>query len=215
MIARFDIQQRTNDWYAVKYRKVGGTLAKGLFIKSDTLFIDILSQYLEAFELPYEGFMNAEMMRGIELEPIAVQVLSDQVGVKFIECGWLESQECSMLGISPDGISSDLNIACEIKCPSAKKHTEYMVLGNEIPSEYVHQCLHYFTVNPNLEKLYFMSYRPESLYPIHIVELTCESILNIGTTAKPVLKSIAELKTEALNLALQLETKIKDKLFDL
>ena len=54
MIARTDIVQGTAEWHQVRYGKIGGSLCKGLFVKSDTLLIEILSKLTEDFE-----FMNS------------------------------------------------------------------------------------------------------------------------------------------------------------
>ena len=51
MIVYKDIEQGSEDWFLIKWGKVGGSTAKGLYINSDTLFLDLLSQHLEEFEV--------------------------------------------------------------------------------------------------------------------------------------------------------------------
>jgi len=208
-----ELLQKSLDWHEVKWGKIGGTLSKGLFVKSDTLLIDILSQRLEEFE-PTDSFETYDMQRGSELEPFAKEFLEQYTGVKFESSGWLQSEENELIGISPDGISECETMACEVKCLGRKKHLE-LILLDEVPNDYIHQCLHYFTVNPKLEKLYFIAYRPEMNKHL-IKELTRESIVNLGTKAKPILKTIEEwvkvAKLEAKNLLQQikqLEEKLK------
>ena len=82
------------------------------------------------------------------------------------------------------------------------------MLSNEIPLENIHQCIHYFTVNPKLVKLYWISFRPESLKNNFIKELTLDSEVNIGTNARPVLKTIKECRELSLNEANELLTRI-------
>jgi hypothetical protein len=65
------------------------------------------------------------------------------------------------------------------------------LLKNEIPYENVPQLVHYFTVIPELKKLYFISFRTECEKHF-IKELTRDTLVNIGTNAKPVMKSISE-----------------------
>jgi len=111
-----------------------------------------------------------------------------------------------LLGISPDGLTEDHTVACETKCLARKKHTEILI-SNEIPLEYIHQCVHYFTVNPKLEKLFFCAFRPESVKSF-VKELTLESVVNIGTKSKPKLLTINEIKVLSLTYANELQTKI-------
>ena len=201
-----NIEQTSLEWFQIKWGKVGGTASKGLFVKSDTLFIELLSQHLEEFE-PSENFTNEAMQRGKDLEPFAVEYAQKYTGIKFNSVGWIQSDENSILGISPDGITDCETIAIECKCFGRKKHTEILV-SNEIPSENVHQLIHYFTVNPKLEKLYFCAFRPEA--PKNFIkELTLESEINLGTNAKPKITTIDEAVKLSKKNAKALENRLK------
>lgn len=190
MKIHWNLVQGTEEWESVRYGKVGGSLSKGLFVKSDTLFIQLLSEMTENYQPDYDTFETAAMVRGHELEPQARRELSEYTCVEFLEAGYFECEENPLLGISPDGISEDLTIGCELKCLGAKKHTEVM-LTKGIHLDYLHQCIHYFTVNPDLLKLYFAAYRPEHKYkPLVVREITLESFVNIGTTSKPVMVTV-------------------------
>lgn len=179
MIAHFEIEQHSENWHKIKHVKIGGTRAKNLFIESDNLFVELLSEKCEYFELQ-ESYQNFDMQRGNELEPEARKYLSDYLGVNFLECGWLQCEKNQLLGLSPDGITKNLKISAEIKCLSAKKHTE-IILENKVPKEHLAQCLQYFNVNPKLEKHYFISYRPENLYkPAFIFEFNRQTIVDLG-----------------------------------
>jgi len=183
MIVRNDIEQHSEEWHEVRYGKVGGTLSKGLFVKSDTLLEDVLSELCEEFDLQ-ENYQSYDMVRGSELEPEARKALSLYLGIELKEVGWLQCEENEYLGISPDGITDCETISAEIKCPNSKTHLS-TVRANEIPSNNIHQCLHYFTVNPKLEKHYFCSYRPENIYkPMFVKELTRQSLIDIGLKKK-------------------------------
>jgi hypothetical protein len=216
MIARYDIEQHSEEWHKVRYGKIGGTLSKGLFIKSDTLLEDVLPEIVEDFDLK-ESFQSYDMIRGTELEPEARKALNAYLGVELKEVGWLQCEDIPLLGISPDGITDCETISAEIKCPAAKKHLK-TVLSGEIPADNIHQCLHYFTVNPKLEKHYFCSYRPENLYkPIFVKELNRDSFIDLGTKAKPNIKPVYEwvliAKKEALLLQEQIDEKINQLKF--
>lgn len=214
MIVRKDIQQKTPEWFAIKWGKIGGTLSKGLFVSSDTLLIDILSQVTEEYEIEEEGYVSADMQRGNELEPIAFKKLCQFSGIDFETAGWLQCEEVSLLGISPDAISADCKASAEVKCPARKKHIA-TVLANDIPSDNIHQCLHYFTINPKLEQHFFVSFRPESIRPLFIKKITRESIIDLGTRAKPNCKPVSEWVKIALQNALELEAKLKLALSEL
>lgn len=208
MVNRKNIEQGSLEWHALKWGKIGGSASKGLFIKSDTLLIEILSQRLEEFE-PTDSFTSEAMERGNELEPFAREYISTYTGLKFNQTGWLQCEENELIGISPDGITDDEKRTCEIKCFGRKKHYE-LLLEDEIPLDNIHQCIHYFTVNPKLIDHYFIAFRPEA--PKHFVKkLTRESIVNIGTKAKPILKSINEAVFMSKEYAKELLKKIEEK----
>ena len=209
-----EIIQGCRDWHEIKFGKIGGTRAKGLFVKSDTLLIELVSELTEDFEIE-ESYSSDAMLRGQDLEPLGRERLEDLTGVKFIDVGWIDSSILNV-GISPDGISEDNKIMCEIKCPGRKKHVE-TILADEIPSDYIHQCLHYFTVNEDLEKLYFVSFRPEALKQLFVKELTKQSEINLGTKARPQIKTVSEwveiARFEAIKLNKEIEINIEKLTF--
>jgi len=219
MIARFDITQGTAEWHELRYAKIGGSTSKGLFVKSDNLLDEVLSELLEPFELEEDGYMSSDMIRGCELEPMARLQASQYCGVDFLECGWLQCEENKYLGISPDGITSDYKVSLEAKCPNKKRHTT-TIRTNEIPSDNIHQCLHYFTVNPLLEKHVFVSFRPESIKPLFVKELYRYSMIDLGTKAKPNIKSIndwvAIAKASGKELSIEIENNYtKDQILEM
>lgn len=210
MIPYYDIPQGSLEWLQLRYGKIGGTLSDGLLVDSDTLLIEMLSMNLEPFELE-DNYESDDMVRGGELEPEARKRLIQQTGIEFNKCGWLQSESIPLIGISPDGITEDLTKACEIKCPGRKKHTE-TVLNNKIPDDNIKQCLHYFTVNSKLEELYFCSFRPEAKYPLFVKMINRDFQINIGTKAKPILKSINEVVGIVRRKAIELQEEINNQL---
>lgn len=211
MIAHFEIVQGTEEWHRIRYGKVGGTNSAQLRIESDALLNELIACRLEEFEIEDDGYVSADMQRGTELEPLAREEVSKYTGLKFLECGWLQSEENDLLGISPDGITKDFRFAAEIKCPAKKKHTETL-LGKVIPNDHLSQCLHNFTVNPFLEKLYFVSFRPESKYPLFVKEMTRDTLIDFGTKSKPNVMRVAEWVLFMKGKALLFEANIKRNL---
>lgn len=231
MIVHYEIEQHSEEWHKIRYGKISGTRSKGLFVKSDTLLEDILSELVEDFDLE-ENYQSFDMIRGSELEPEARKSLNSYLGIELKEVGWLQCEENEFIGISPDGITECETISAEIKCPDSKKHLQ-TVLNNEIPRDNIHQCLHYFVVNPKLEKHYFCSYRPENNYkPMVVKELTRDSIIDLGfkikgkikedrglgvkeyVCEKPDLKTVEDwvkiAKSEALNVKKQIQEKLTE-----
>lgn len=192
-VYHFNIKQHSREWFEIRHAKIGGTRAKELFIKTDTLFYKLLSETIEPFDEDSEdGFQSEAMERGNFLEPQARIELQKYTGLEFIECGWIQSDN-ELMGISPDGITSDLTVQCEVKCPQAIAHLK-MCVSDAIPLEYINQCVHTFTANDKLETLHFVSYRPEcEIKPLFVKSLTRDSLVNNGTIAKPVMVSISDL----------------------
>lgn len=201
-----DILQGTEQWFDIKWGKIGGTLSKGLFVDSDTLFLDLLSQHMEEFEYEEEGFKSNAMERGNDLEPFAREFLNNYTGLKFEEVGWLESSENNILGISPDGITSSLKQQCEIKCFSRKKHAK-VVFEQQIPEEHLHQCLHAFAVNEKLESLFFIAFRPESIVNNFIKELKKDTLVDIGIKVKKEVEVIGK-RGKPIKPKIVIETKL-------
>lgn len=214
MQIRTDIVQGTPEWHEVRYGKIGGSSAKRLFVKTNLLEMDLLACASEPYqEDEEEGYQSADMIRGTELEPEARKEAIKYTGIQFNEVGWIQSA-ISLLGISPDGISDDLKSMLEIKCPGARNHL-MAVLANEIPDEHIDQCVHNFTVNPHLETLYFVSYRPEAIKPFFIKEMTKDTMINTGTKAKPVMRTVKSVAEDARQIAMDLESNITNHLINL
>lgn len=230
MINYKDIDQSTPEWLKLKWGKIGGTLSKGLFVDSDTLFIDLLSQHIESFDDDEEGYMNDAMIRGKELEPRALEYISQYTGIQFNNSGWLQSEESKLLGVSPDCISECEEYGAEAKCLSRKEHTAILV-ENKTPKEKIPQIVEYFTVNPKFKKVWFIAYRPESIKPF-IEEFTRESVVDMGwkkkvevevigakgTPIKPKIETVTDWRTIdawtkiAIERANKLEIRIEEKI---
>lgn len=206
----FNIEQGSYDWFSEKWGKIGGTRAKELFVKSDTLFYKLLAETIEPFdEDAEESYQSEAMERGNFLEPQARIELQKYTGLEFIECGWIQSDN-ELMGISPDGITADLTAQCEVKCPQAIAHLK-MCVSDAIPLEYINQCIHAFTVNDKLETLYFVSYRPEcTIKPLFMKLLTRDSLVNNGTIAKPVMLYVSDLVSKSILEAELLQEQITE-----
>lgn len=202
------IPQRSEEWFRLRYGKVGGTASKRLHVKGDDLMLELLACLCEEWETE-DTYISSAMQRGIDLEPFGIAAASQKLGLEFREWGWLESEKCTLLGLSPDGVTEDWSTAIELKCPGAKAHTKYILEGG-VPFEYVHQVTHYFTVIPQLQRLWFGSYRWEHVTPLYLFEVTRDTELNFGTEAKPVPRQVGEVAAEKIELGRQLQARINE-----
>lgn len=211
MKAYYDIIQSSPEWHEKRYGKISGTVAKGLFVDSDTLLTDLISCRLEPFKLGPPGFVNDVMLRGTELEPFARMELSRKIKIKLVQAGWLENLDLPILGISPDAISECETIQAEFKCPGRSVHAATL-LANDIPLGNIHQCLHSFTVNKKLKELHFISFRPECKIRLFHKVLTPDSTINIGTEKTPKLGVISALVRQARGSAERIDININEAL---
>jgi putative phage-type endonuclease len=86
--------------------------------------------------VPTDGYTNAHMERGIELEPIARAWYEVERATFVKQVAFIDHPTIAMSGASPDGIVDDGLI--EIKCPMAKTHVKYL-LDDKVPAKYIPQ----------------------------------------------------------------------------
>ena len=116
-----------------------------------------------------EGYQNASMLRGLEMESEAVNLFELVTDVKTKKVGIVYQNEKKMylcspdrLIIDPDGIPLGL---LEIKCPEVQTHVGYL-LDNKLPTAYFQQVQGQMFV-AGLPYCEFMSYYP-GLNPLNI-----------------------------------------------
>lgn len=136
-------EQKSEAWHELRCGRVTGTRFKQLMAGESTqtykdlitnLACEILTNRQE------EGYFSEDMLRGVELEPVARMLYEEIFEVPVKEIGFITPDEdnkyAEWVGISPDGMLDEGMI--EIKCPKAKTHLEY-IEANKLPSEYRHQ----------------------------------------------------------------------------
>lgn len=85
-----------------------------------------------------ETAMTSDMWRGVESEPFAREIYSDNLA-PVEEVGFMVRDDWGYrIGFSPDGLVGD-DGAIEIKAPRAKTHMN-TILADEVPSYYMAQC---------------------------------------------------------------------------
>lgn len=173
-----DLQQRSQEWFEARLGVITGSRAKNIFRSNNLSFIDelIAERMTQQQE---ESFTSKAMEHGILFEPEALKSYNEHTKNSAQEVGFCVHDKYDWLAISPDALIFRDNIAVgavEIKCPSSKKHIEY-IRQNKIPNEYKHQIFHYFIVIDTLQYLDFVSYDPRNREKdLHVVRVTREEI---------------------------------------
>lgn len=173
-----DLPQRSQEWFEARLGVITGSRAKYAFAKNNLVFMDELIAERLTGVIP-EGFTSEAMKHGILYEPEAIRVYEEVSGNTVEEVGFCVHDEHPYIAVSPDGlvkINGQYQGAVEVKCPSSKKHVEYMRIGR-VPSEYKRQVVHYFVVIEELQWLDFVSYDPRlAQHKLHIHRVTREEL---------------------------------------
>jgi hypothetical protein len=109
------------------------------------------------------GFVSADMLRGIELESEARATYEIETGRLVSPVGFLSHPEL-LTGASPDGFV-DADGVIEIKCPKAATHLEYLRGG--LPEEYRLQILQCLWLSGRAWGE-FVSYHPDFPAPLRL-----------------------------------------------
>jgi len=86
------------------------------------------------------GYVNADMQRGIDKEPDALAAYESLTGRLVQPVGFL-AHDTLLLGCSPDGIVGDFEGGLELKCPKSATHLGYLK-AKALPKEYLQQIAH-------------------------------------------------------------------------
>ena len=141
MIIIDEFEQGSPEWFQARagipsascFDKI--VTSKGLRSKSRTQYLYQLAGERILGE-KQEGYTNAAMERGIELEDDARGLYSRDAGeVKEVALCYRDEQR--LFSCSPDGLVGD-DGGVEIKCPKLHTHVEYVVKG-KLPTKYYQQ----------------------------------------------------------------------------
>lgn len=174
-----DLDQRSAEWKTARKGSIGGTRAKSLMAKNNLPLLDELIAERHSDEIE-ENFVNEAMQRGIDLEPVAIAEFEEATSYEVESFGLVTNEKFPGCHLSPDGLILDgagvPMAGVEIKCPSTKKHVEYLRTG-KLPAEYKFQVYHYFLLAETIDQMYFVSYDPRfAVRPLHILPINREEI---------------------------------------
>lgn len=142
-----DAEQRSPEWFAARLGRLTGSRAGDMLatIKSGEsaarrdLRMQLVCERLTG-QLQEDGFINAVMQRGIELEPVAFAAYEGVTGNLVHRSGFLADVR-HLAGCSLDGHVGDFEGIVELKCPKSATHLKYLRAG-VVPTEHLPQILH-------------------------------------------------------------------------
>lgn len=156
-----NVEQRTREWFEMRLGVITGSRCKNVFRSNNLSFIDELIAERLSGDI-VESPTTQAMMHGILMEPVALDAYKQKTGNDAREVGFCIHDNLDYLAISPDALVYENGTpigGVEIKCPSTKKHIEYIRQG-KVPAEYISQVMHYFIVVDSLEWVDFVSFDP-------------------------------------------------------
>lgn len=159
-----DCEQGSPEWKAARVGKVSASrmdavMAKGQSGKTSATrsayMGELIAEVLTGVK--HEGYSNADMDRGVEMEPAALKAYEFATGDMPKKVGFVLHPTIDDAGASPDGLVGEHGLV-QIKCPRTHTHIEYLTRG-EVPSEYVKQMA-WECVCTEREWCDFVSYDP-------------------------------------------------------
>jgi hypothetical protein len=170
-----DVEQRSDEWDALRAGKLTASTAKKLVTptgKASTQYRGEIARIIaEAMGLQKPEFINPTywMERGVDLEPEALAWFEVETDLTVTQVGFVTSgntDHIGLFGASPDGIihtkdeddGRALTIPLELKCPKPSTHLSYLMEG-DLPKEHIAQ-VHFQMVLCEAPYAYFASYNP-------------------------------------------------------
>jgi len=199
-----EIIQGSPEWFQKRKGAVSGTVLSAVMgtpkARQEQMYDTIAERLTVGVD---DGDYENPRDRGIRLEDAAIAMFELEKGIPVEKTGYVEHDENSFIGYSPDGLIGDTE-DIEVKCPLGKNYVKAW-LKNEVPSEYYWQVVQAFIVNPKLQKRYFVLYHPDiDVHPLHIIEVDrsvlLEDIEKAKTAQEQFLKEVDEQLSKLIEL---------------
>lgn len=200
-----DAPQRSEDWFAARLGRVTGSRAADVLatIKSGEAAarrdyrMELVTERLTGVTAE-DGYTNADMERGMLLEPQAFALYEALTGSMLTSSGFLAHAEL-MAGCSLDGHVGDYEGIVEIKCPRSANHLANLKAGT-VPAKYLPQIRHNLWIT-GAAWCDFVSFDPRWPEPLrmHIARVTHEDakVLDYEAEVRKFLADV-DLETQAL-----------------
>lgn len=194
-------EQRTPEWKAARVGRLTASRAKDVLatIKSGEAAarrdyrLQLVCERLTG-EPQDSTFVNADMERGTELEPMAFAAYEGVTGTVLDRCGFVAHDELA-IGCSPDGIVGDFDGLVELKVPRSATHLGYLRSGG-VPPDHLAQLLHalWVTGAPWCD---FVSYDPRFPVNLQLFRVRLErDEAQLAAYAEKALTFLAEVERE-------------------
>jgi hypothetical protein len=163
------IEQRTQEWFALRAGKLTASVADALYAKLKSggepaarrdLRIALAIESITGQPIDTDGFVSKDMQRGIDLEPEGCAAVEAATGELLEHVGFVERLD-RPAGFSPDGLVLDgerIRGVLQLKCPKSATHIGYIRDGI-LPADYRPQVLHELWAS-GAEFHEFVSYDP-------------------------------------------------------
>lgn len=146
-----DAEQRSPEWFQARAGRLTGSKACCVtdFLKSgkesaarrDYRLQLVCERLTGKPQEDGDGFVNAAMQRGIELEPAAFAAYEALTGALAVRTGFL-AHTSLMAGCSLDGHVDGFQGIVEIKCPKSATHLGYWRGRGQCPEDHLPQITH-------------------------------------------------------------------------
>jgi len=129
-----EVEQRSNEWFALRLGKVTASRVADLMAKTKTGYSATRENYMAQLVVERisnsqaESFTNAAMQWGTDQEPYARAEYEATQGAIVEECGFVSHPTIEMAGASPDGLVGDDGLI-EIKCPNTATMIDVLLTG--------------------------------------------------------------------------------------
>jgi putative phage-type endonuclease len=202
------IEQGSAEWFASRLGKVTASKVYDVMAKTKSGYgaarknymMELLCQRLTGAR--EEGFTNAAMQRGNDLEPMARGRYEIENDLLVSETGLIDHPAFEGFAASPDGLVGDDGLI-EIKCPNTATHIDFMKTGKINPryqSQMTAQML--CTGREWCDFVSFDDRLPENLeYRVQRYELDKAFAIEMLFEVKKFLDELAALETDMTELA--------------
>ena len=137
------MEQRSPEWFAHRLGRVTASRIADVMAQTKSgpgaarknYLADLVAERLTGEAR--EGFSNAAMQWGTDMEPQARAAYEFLHDASVTEVGFIDHPTLSMAGCSPDGLVGE-NGMVEIKCPNTATHIDTLLSGN-IEGKYLKQ----------------------------------------------------------------------------
>ena len=142
-----DAEQRSEMWFAARAGRATGSKAAAILAKIQKGEAAARRDYRTQLAVerligrPQEdGYINAEMQRGIDKEGDAIAMWEAETGLIARKTGFLSMNDYQA-GCSLDGDVDNFDGLLEVKCPKSAVHVAYLKAAR-LPPEYIPQVTH-------------------------------------------------------------------------